>query len=142
MHPSSVVHLFARHAGLIRFCKYALIGSTAFFIDLLLLTLLTEFFKVNYIIAVPSAFLFATSLHYLVSRFWVFPETTRRAGTGWVLFIVVISSSLLLVSGGVWLLVEMVSVPVLIARIFVAPLVGFWSFFINSLVTFRTPLKG
>lgn len=114
-------------------------GIVAFACDLGLLFLLTEFEVLPYWIAVPVAFLTATSAHYASVLVTAFSDTTRSASEGYLYFIVIMSINALLITVLVTGLVELLGAPLYPARVAVAGLIGVWSFFLNSKYTFKVP---
>lgn len=123
--------------GLARFVKYSSVGCSTFAFDLVLLYLLIDYAQVPYIYATALAFLVAISIHYVVSRRYVFQGTLRQAHSGYAIFVVIAFGGLLLVTGGMYVMVEYAHVQPLLARVAVAGVVGFWNYLMNLYVNFR-----
>ena len=121
----------------VRFVQYTAIGLVAFSFDLLLLYLLTTYATAPYWVAVPLAFLVATSTHYVFLRILVYHDSVRPLGEGYALFLLIMCSNALVVTGLVVVLVEYLGASVYIARIGVAGLVGIGSFFLNAKFNFK-----
>jgi putative flippase GtrA len=124
-----------------RFLTYFLIGSSTFVFDLLLLALLVEVFFVSHIIAAAGAFLIAVSIHYILSRRYVFKSTLRSVGGGYANFIGIALIGMSMVTGGMYVLVDMVGVHFLVARVAIAAVTGFWNYLMNLYVNFKVAGK-
>lgn len=120
-----------------RFVKYSGVGVSTFLFDLLLLFVLTDFLSVNYLVATTLAFLIAVSINYYVSRKYVFKATSREVRKGYVIFIIIALIGALLVTAGMFVLVDLLQINYLFARILIAGVVGFWNYIMNLFVNFR-----
>lgn len=127
--------------SLMRFGKYSFVGFSTFLIDFALLFLLTDILKLHYLWAAGSAFLFATSINYIVNRRLVFKGTTRSRSAGYVYFLLIASGGLLIVTSGMYLLVEVLGLYYLLARILVSLLTGVWSYPMNLFLNFKVAGK-
>lgn len=119
-----------------RFIGYSGIGILAYSFDLLLIYVFVTV-GVPYYIAVPVAFLIATSCHYLGVRLTVFSDTSRKLVTAYGLFILIMSANALLITVLVTGLVEYAALNLYVARTLVAGLVGILSFYLNSKYNFK-----
>lgn len=101
-------------------------GSAAATIaDFGLLFLMTEAFHVWYVIAVASGALLGAVTNFLVNRHWSFGATHDRWHRQAVRYSVVSAASLLLNTGGVWLVTEYAHIHYSISVLIVSLLVGF-----------------
>jgi len=120
-----------------RFVAFNGIGIFAFLIDILLLAILTEYFKIYYLASAAFAFISATTFHYLVARRFAFKGTSRPLAQGYAYFIGIaiinLTLTLLLLRFGV----ENLGMHYLIARPLVSVFIGLWNFVINTKLTFR-----
>jgi putative flippase GtrA len=121
----------------VRFFKYSTIGGGTFLFDLGLLFLFTDVLGFNYVLAAGVSFLIAVSCNYLLSRKFVFNETTRGLKEGYVYFIAIALSGLALVTGSMYVLVEFLGAHYLVARVLVAGVTGIWNYTINLLFNFK-----
>jgi putative flippase GtrA len=119
-----------------RFVTYSFVGASTFALDLLLLFILTDVAKVNYIAAAGGAFVVAISLNYFLSRTYVFKGSERTVQSGYVNFLGIAFVGLLLVMGGMYVLVSVLGFNYLVSRIGIAGLTGFWNYLINLFVNF------
>lgn len=121
----------------VRFLKYTFFGALAFSLDIGLLYLLRDVVGVPYYFAVPTAFMIATSLHYIALRTLVFHDTERLPVEGYFYFLFIMVTNALLVTAVVVGLVELLAVNLYVARIGVGTIFGFISFFLNSRYNFK-----
>jgi putative flippase GtrA len=122
---------------LTRFVQYSALGLVAFSIDLTLLYTTHTYLFVPYVVAVPSAFVLATSLHYIALRLFVFHDSTRTVSSGYVLFLGIMCTNALVITLLVTGLVELLGAPLYPARIAVGTLFGVISFFLNARYNFK-----
>jgi len=120
-----------------RFLKYSGVGFGTFLLDLLLLTLLVEWGGVSQTVAAGLAFFLAVSLNYFISRKYVFRGTLRKAGEGYVNFILIALLGVGIVTGGMHVLTVVLNLNYLLARVLVAAVTGFWNYLINLYVNFK-----
>ena len=123
-----------------RFVGYSVLGTSAFAIDLGLIYIFYEVIGLAYTLSVPLAFLMATSLHYGAARALVFHDTTRPIGSGYFLFIGIMVTNALIITGLVYALVEYGGMDLYIARIGVAGIIGLVSFYVNARYNFKVPM--
>lgn len=119
-----------------RFIGYSGFGILAYSLDVLLIFMFVAI-GVPYYVAVPVAFLIATSGHYAGVRLTVFNDTTRKSASGYGLFILIMSTNAVLITILVTALVEYFLLDLYIARTLVATLVGILSFYLNSKYNFK-----
>ncbi len=116
----------------LKFLKYSGFGILAFSFELLLLVTFVEQAQFSYRVAVPTAFLIATSLQYIAIRTMVFHETMRYTGHGIVYFFLVMGTNAFLTTTFVTGLVEVVDASLYPARIGVGIVLGILSFFLHA----------
>ncbi len=120
-----------------RLFRYSIFSSATFAFDLFLLFLLTDLFKVNYLLSASIAFLVAISGNYVLSRRFVFSGTTRGIWVGYTYFLLIALVGLGIITTGLFLMVEKLGIHYLTARIAIALIAGVWNFSMNVLVNFR-----
>jgi putative flippase GtrA len=112
----------------------------AFAVDFGALALLTEAVRVHYLISAGISFLLGTSVSYLLSIRWVFPERRYSSrGFEYALFVLVGIVGLGLNEGLLWALTEKVRIYYLASKVIAACLIFFWNFGARKLLLFRTP---
>lgn len=119
-----------------RFLKYSTVGTTTFLFDLFLLWLFTDVMAINYLLAAGVAFVVAVSINYVLSRRYVFRDSLRSVGSGYVNFLLIAGMGLLFVVGGMYVLVEFFVLPFMAARVVIAAVTGFWNYLMNLYVNF------
>ncbi len=120
-----------------RFWKYSLVGISTFLFDLLLLYIFTNLLNINYLVSIFLAFIIAVSLNYFLSRKNVFVGTKQGLARGYAYFLVVITFGVALMLVSMYLLVEMFSIDIFIARVLVAGVVGIFNFTVNDKFNFK-----
>lgn len=123
--------------GIKRFGKYATTGFLTFLLDLLLLFILIDLVSVYYILASVLSFMIATSLNYFLVRSYVFSQTERGIKSGYAIFLSMSGIGLFIVSIGMFVSVELLSVHYLIARGFVVAVVFLVNYFLNLHLNFK-----
>jgi putative flippase GtrA len=114
---------------------YSTIGGSTFFLDLLLYWYLKEN-GVYYLSAAAIAFLFSVSLNYIISRSWVFHESERHFGVGYLYFTAIAMTGALLTVGCLKVLVEREGFDPYIGRVFVGGFVGVLNYTANYFLNF------
>lgn len=121
----------------VRFVKYTVLGVLAFSFDLGLLYIGNTVIGLHYALAVPTAFLIATSLHYLALRYFVFADTERGHGAGYVYFLSIMILNAVVITIIIAGLIEYFMINLYVARIGVGACFGLLSFFLNSRYNFK-----
>ena len=120
-----------------RFLRYSVSGISSFGLDLVLLYLFVHALKVPYLFAVPLSFLIAVSVNYSICRAWVFRGTTRSLHVGYLYFLLILSSSLLIIEGIVASGVEFLGLNLYLVRTIASLIAGLWSFYLNLRFNFK-----
>lgn len=116
--------------------KWIISGGIAFGIDILTLFVLVDFFNVYYLVAACLAFFISASTNYLISRYFIFSETTSSVVTSYGKFISISCLGLVLIASFMYLLVDILSVHYLIARILIAGTIGVSSYYVHKIFSF------
>jgi putative flippase GtrA len=124
-----------------RFFKYALVGGSTFAFDLLLLTIFTGSLHWDPVWSAGIAFLIAVSINYLISRKFVFKGTLRSVHAGYGGFLLIGGCGLAIVTGGMYLLVNVLEWNFVISRVLIAFVTGTWNYLLNLYVNFRVAGK-
>lgn len=124
-----------------RFFKYALVGGSTFLFDLLLLSIFTVNFHWNPVWSAGIAFLIAVSINYLISRRFVFKGTLRSIHAGYGGFLLIAGCGLVIVTSGMYLMVNVLSWNYLLSRVLIAFVTGIWNYLLNLYVNFRVAGK-
>jgi putative flippase GtrA len=117
---------------------YSLIGGSTFALDLLLYWYLKKN-GIYYLSAAAIAFLFSVTLNYIISRAWLFHESTRHYGTGYLYFISIAITGAIITVAGLKFLVEQEGFDPYIGRVFVGIFVGLLNYTANYFLNFSIP---
>ena len=109
----------------------------AFGLDIALLWLLVERAGVSRLVAASLAFLVAISLHYGLSRIWVFRGANRGIASGYLFFLANAGIGLVVTLGLFWLLIELSPLHYLVARAISSIVAGVVVFFLNAVFNFK-----
>jgi len=120
-----------------RFAKSLSVGFATFSFDLLLLFVFIDVFHLHYLFSAGIAFTIATTINYLISRHHVFVGSKREAYVGYALFLFIGGVGLVLITGLMYLFVDIFHFHYLISRILIAGVVGWWNYLMNLYVNFR-----
>ncbi|MES2436623.1 MAG: GtrA family protein [Patescibacteria group bacterium] len=120
-----------------QFIRYTLSSSSTFAFDLFLLWIFTDILKIHYIVAIIISFMIAITVNYMLSRTWAFKGTHRSIGKGYIYFLLIALSSLLLIIGLMIICVDVLHMSFITSRITVGALVGIWNFLMNKYVNLK-----
>ncbi len=92
---------------LIQICKFAIVGGLGALLNISILFILTEIFKVFYLISEIIAFIFSALQNYLLNKIWTFKEELKSSifQKGFKYFIISLIS-LIVNLGTLYILVE------------------------------------
>jgi len=122
----------------ILFARYSSCGFLSFCAELTLLYIFYYILLLPYYIAVPAAFLTATTLQYTLCHWWVFKRTKRSVKFEYAYFMLILFSGMLCSLVLVTLFIQVLMVNVLVARIIAGCFTGVWDFYLNARFNFRT----
>lgn len=128
---------FALVPFLKRFVQYGLVGVSTYLLDLLLIYTFKTFFAFPDWLAVGIGFLIAVSINYLISYFWVFKGTERDKVAGYVFFICISVTGLIIIVTSTVFIKNYFLVDLYVARTIVAGFVGTANYLLNSFFNFK-----
>ncbi|OFU50727.1 GtrA family protein [Aerococcus sp. HMSC10H05] len=110
--------------------KFGLVGIIATVLDFLVLTVLTEFLGIHYLLSAAIAFTVATVFNYIASMKYVFASRYGKGQKHQELFIFVVLSLIGLGLNQVfmWFVVEITVLHYIIAKVLATLLVMAWNF--------------
>ena len=138
-HPlmaSDLGPLTARDTHLSRFIKYSAVGISTFILDLGLLIIVTDILHIDPVLAAGITFLVAITINYLLSRRYVFHETTKSQFSTYVVFISLGIGGLGLVMGLMHFATNILGWHYVESRILIAGIVGILNYLLNLYVNF------
>lgn len=128
---------FSYSLRVIRLLKYIAVTLPTFLFDLGLLALLVQSFHVQYVFAAGIAFIVATTANYLLSRHFVFLRSERSMALGYLYFLAIAGTGLLMVTVSIWVLVHILLFNYLVSRVLIALVEGTWNYLMNLYFNFR-----
>jgi len=123
-----------------RFFRYTLTGGLSTSFDFLLLFIFTEFLGIYYLVSAIIAYAIANTLNYSINRNWAYKGTKRKPWQGYIIFLVINFTTLLIIVVLLSILVEFFGVYYLVARIAVGVVIGILNFIANARISFLTPV--
>ena len=117
--------------------RNTVVSSSAFVFGLVLLWLLVAQLEVAKVPAAALSFLFATTLHYVFGRTWIFRGTDRGLATGYVYFLINAGIGLVVTTTLFAAIVELTSIHYITARVLVSVVAGLVMFLLNAVLIFR-----
>ena len=127
----------AESRGARLFARNTVASFFAFGIDVAILWALVEWLGVGYIPAAAVGFLIAMSIHYVLSRVWVFRSTERGIATGYAYFLMNAGIGLVITLSVFAALVSFTPVYYLFARVLSSVAAGVVVFFLNAVFNFK-----
>ncbi|WP_114952045.1 GtrA family protein [Sphingosinicella terrae] len=127
----------AESRGARLFGRNTIASFLAFGIDLALLWTLVEVAGIGRLPAAAAAFLLAMSVHYVVSRLWVFKGSRRGMASGYLYFLVNAGIGLVVTLAVFWSLIDLLEIQYLIARLIASVVAGLLVFFLNAAFNFK-----
>lgn len=127
----------AESRGARLFARNTVASFFAFALDVTLLWCLVEWVGIGYIPAAAIAFLIAMTLHYVLSRIWVFRGTERGIAKGYMYFMVNTGIGLVITLGVFAALISFTGLYYLLARVLASVAAGIVVFFLNAIFNFK-----
>lgn len=112
-----------------QFMKFGVVGVIAFFIDYVLLFVLTEFGGINYLVSATISFTASVIFNYIASMRYVFThkeDMSRRKE--FVIFVVLSAIGLVINNVCMWAGVEIFGIHYMITKIGATAIVMVWNF--------------
>lgn len=123
------------------FLKFAIAGVLSAVIELVLLIVLVEKAKVNYLISNSIAFIITNMVNYLLSRFWVFGKSDKIISVEATLFFIVASMGLLINQIIMWYLTGTQNLDYRYSKMVAIVVVVAWNFTGRKFFVFTSLLK-
>jgi putative flippase GtrA len=123
--------------GAERFLKYSAVGVGTFLFDLGMLYIAVSTLHFPVYISTPITFLIAVSCNYVLSRKFIFKETTRGWSYGYAYFAAVAIGGAFITTLLVTGLVTYLGLYYIIARIAVAGIIGVLNYLFNLYLNFK-----
>lgn len=124
------------------FARNTVASFFTFGVDVALLWALVEHAGVTYIPAATVSFLVAITVHYVLSRTWVFRGTERGVARGYVYFLLNAGIGLTITLAAFAALLQFTELFYLIARALASVAAGVVVFFLNAVFNFKQLSQG
>lgn len=112
-----------------QFLRYTVVGGLAFVVDFGLLFVLTEYFRMYYLLSATISFIAGLLVNYLISLLWVFKgEGSDNKIKEFTYFALIGLIGLLLNSLFLWLITDCMGVYYMLSKMISAGLVYLWNF--------------
>lgn len=122
----------------IQFFRYTFVGGIAFLVDFGTLALLTEVFKLHYLVSAGIAFILGLTVNYLLSISWVFNNRTMdNRLLEFILFSIIGLIGLGFNELFMWILTDILAIYYLLSKIITTIIVYFWNFFARKFILFN-----
>jgi len=122
---------------LVQLFRYVWVGGFAFVIDYGSLYILKEYIGINYLLSAAVAFIFGLAVNYLLSTFWVFPDSRlNNKMAEFAVFASIGLVGLLLNEIIMFLCCEVLNIHYLISKLCSTGIVFFWNFFARKIILF------
>lgn len=132
-----LVRRFTARCGAILFARNTVASFLAFGLDVGLLWLFVDRMGWHRMVAAAIAFLIAISIHYVISRIWVFRSSERAMGLGFVYFLVNSGVGLAITMSAFAALIYWTPIHYLVARLISSVVAGLAVFVLNAKYNFR-----
>lgn len=132
--------LFIKKTGRtsVQFIRYTLVGCMAFFVDSGALFMLTHFAGLHYLQSTTFAFIFGLTANYIMSKLWVFTDSSAVGRhTEFIVFALIGVTGLLITDLLMYLLTDMAGIFYLISKLLTAGIVNIWNFAARKALLFR-----
>ncbi len=118
--------------------RYTFVGGVAFIVDFSLLYLLTDLFKIHYLVSAGISFIFGLLVNYLLSILWVFNSRKIKNVLNEFLFFTLIGLfGLGITEVLLWMLTDLFALYYLYSKIITTVIVYFWNFFARKYLLFN-----
>ena len=118
--------------------KYAFVGAFALLVDTGTLHLLTDFFRVHYLLSAVWAFAFGAIVNYLLSIAWVFPRRNiSDQRIEFSVFVVIGITGAGLNELLIWIFTDSLGFHYVASKLISAIFVFSWNFFARKFILFR-----
>jgi putative flippase GtrA len=118
--------------------RYTFVGGLAFIVDFSLLYLLTDLFKIHYLVSAGISFIFGLLVNYLLSILWVFnSRKIKNVMNEFIFFTLIGLFGLGITEVLLWMLTDLFALYYLYSKIITTIIVYFWNFFARKYLLFN-----
>jgi putative flippase GtrA len=129
-----LINYFLKHTWV----RFIIAGGTSAFVDLTLLFVLSEVFKVYYLLSAILAFIGAFGVSFTLHKYWTFKSHQEETHKQAFLYLFTQFFGLLLNTALMYIFVDLLKIYVMLAQFIAGILVAFCSYFIARNLVFKT----
>ena len=123
---------------LLQLIRYTFVGGLAFLVDFGLLYILTEYGHLHYLLSATVSFTVGLFVNYLISKIWVFTETTiNKRGLEFLVFALIGVVGLGFNALFLWIFTDCLGIYYLVSKLMTTAIVYFWNFFARKYILFN-----
>ncbi len=124
---------------IIQFCRYFVVGGISFVVDAAVLYVLNTWLGMHYMVATIFGFMVGLTVNYLLSIWFVFNGENKKTSKGaeFAVFAIISTGGLGLTELLMWLGVDKLKMPVLVAKIIAAAIVLIWNYGMKKVILYR-----
>ena len=127
---------FTDKTFLIKFLKFAIVGSLGVVVDFAVTYLFKEKIKSNKYLANSMGFMVATTHNYILNRYWTFQDTDPNVATQFLKYLVFCGIGLGFSNLLIFLFTEKAKLNFYLSKAISIFIVFLWNFIINYIFTF------
>lgn len=132
------IYIGKTNSTLLQLIRYTFVGGFAFLVDFGTLYILTEYFKVHYLVSAGVAFILGLIINYFLSIKWVFNiRAMENRLLEFLLFTLIGLIGLGLNEFFLWVLTDILLIYYLLSKIITTVIIYFWNFFTRKVLLFR-----
>lgn len=123
---------------LLQLFRYTFVGGFAFIVDFGLLYVLTEFAGFHYLVSATLSFVAGLVVNYLLSKVWVFTQSTySNKRVEFLLFAVIGVIGLGINNVSIWFLSDVIGLWYMLSKAITTVVTYLWNFFARKYILFN-----
>lgn len=123
---------------LLQLFRYTFVGGFAFVVDFGLLYTLTEFGDLHYLLSATISFVAGLVVNYVLSKLWVFTQSTySNKRVEFLLFAIIGVIGLLINNVSIWLLSDVLGLWYMLSKAITTIVTYLWNFFARKYLLFN-----
>lgn len=123
---------------LLQLFRYTFVGGFAFIVDFGLLYVLTEFAGFHYLVSATLSFVVGLVVNYLLSKVWVFTQSTySNKRVEFLLFAVIGVIGLGINNVSIWFLSDVIGLWYMLSKAITTVVTYLWNFFARKYILFN-----
>jgi putative flippase GtrA len=127
---------YVTEQSLKQFIKYVVTGLLTVVLDYIILFVLTEYYKIWYLVSKCSAYVIEFWFNFLLNKYWSF-NTRENLGRQLTLYGILFFFNLGVITSLMYLLTDILKFYYLLSNLFVIGMVTIWNFFLYKKVIYK-----